>query len=53
MNLDPKCIFVRRESKLDVQHPVIKLVASLARDRGFTFTEIHTLSNKTSSDKRI
>ena len=42
MDLDPKCIFVQRERNLDVHHPVIKLVASLARNRGVTFTEIHT-----------
>jgi len=41
MDLDPKCIFVQRERNLDVHHPVIKLVASLARNRGVTFTEIH------------
>jgi len=43
MDLDPKCIFVQRERNLDVHHPVIKLVASLARNRGVTFTEIYTL----------
>ena len=37
MDLDPKCIFVQRERNLDVHHPVIKLVASLARNRGVTF----------------
>jgi len=47
MDLDPKCIFVQRERNLDVHHPVIKLVASLARNRGVTFTEIYTcLPNK-------
>ncbi|MBB6240250.1 hypothetical protein HDC90_004918, partial [Pedobacter sp. AK013] len=28
--------------ELDTHHPVIKLVASLARNRGVTFIEIHT-----------
>lgn len=42
MDLDPKCIFVQRERNLNVHHPVIKLVASLARNRGVTFTEIHS-----------
>jgi hypothetical protein len=41
MDLDPKCIFVQGERNLDVHHPVIKLAASLARNRGVTFTEIH------------
>ncbi|MCX2430392.1 hypothetical protein [Pedobacter sp. GR22-10] len=41
MDLDPKCVFVQRERNLDVHHPVINLVASLARNRGVTFTEIH------------
>lgn len=39
--MDPKCIFVQRERNLDVHDPVTKLVASLARNRGVTFTEIH------------
>ncbi len=37
MDLDPKCIFLERERNLDVHHPVIKLVASLARNRGVIF----------------
>jgi len=37
MELDPKCIFVQKERNLDVHHPVIKLVASLARNRVVTF----------------
>jgi len=44
MDLDPKCIFVQRERNLDVHHPVINLVASLARNRGVTFTEIHCMT---------
>jgi hypothetical protein len=43
MDLDPKCIFVQGERNLDVHHPVIKLVASLARNRGVTFRFFPTL----------
>jgi hypothetical protein len=50
MDLDPKCIFVQRERNLDVHHPVIKLVASSARNRGVTFTEIH---NKNTNEQHL
>ncbi|KQM76260.1 hypothetical protein ASE74_19600 [Pedobacter sp. Leaf216] len=36
MDLDPKCIFVQGKRNLDVHYPVIKLMASLARNRGVT-----------------
>jgi hypothetical protein len=44
MDLDPKFIFVQRERNLGVHHPVIKLVATLARTAGSLspkFTGMH------------
>jgi len=50
MDLYPMYIFAQSEKNLDTHHPVIKLVASLAQNRGVTFGFFVTFGKTLSFD---